>query len=245
MFPYLGGPYYIVFGVCQLLCIVHALKTNRRDWLYLLIFLPVVGAAAYFIREILPTLRSGDSMEGVSTFLFPNGRINELERQLKISDTEANRLNLAKEYEKQHKYDKALELTFSCLKGIYAKDPGIMQDVARLSFHTNQFEQSINYYTRVLAIKQRFDKPEDELIFARAIEGKGDMEKAEEEYKRIIRVHHSMEARYYYGMMLKKINRTDEARTQFQSIQDEKDLHPQYVKRLNARWISLSRRELN
>ena len=245
MFPYFGGPYYIVLGVCQLLCIVHAMKTGRKDWMYLLIFLPVVGAAAYFIREILPSLRSGDSMDGITSFLFPNGRINELERQMKISDTEANRLNLAKEYEKQQKYDKALELTFSCLKGIYAKDPGIMQDVARLSFHTNQFDQSINYYTRVLAIKQRFDKLEDELIFARAIEGKGDMEKAEEEYKRIIRVHHSMEARYYYGMMLKKLNRTDEARQQFQSIQDEKDLHPQYVKRLNAKWISLSRRELN
>jgi hypothetical protein len=220
------------------------MKTGRRDWIYLLIFLPVIGAIAYFVREILPEIQTGVFMENVQRVIFPNGRINELEKQLRISDTEANKLNLAHELEKQKKYDKALELTKSCLAGIYARDTGIMQDVARLSFYNNQFDQCLTYYGKVLAVKQRFDKPEDELIYARALEGNGAAAKAEEEFLRIIRVHHSMEARYHYGMMLKKQNRPQEAKAQFKSILDEKDLHPAYVRRLNSQWIRLSRMEL-
>ena len=53
-----------------------------------------------------------------------------------------------------------------------------------------------------------------------------------------------MEGRYYYGMMLKAQGRTQEAAEQFQTIQKEKNLHPQYVRRLNAEWIRKSRKEL-
>ena len=196
MFWLAGGPYYIILGILQLICIIHAMKTGRRDWILLLVFLPVIGGIAYFIREILPGLQSGDAVARVQGTLFPNSAIKELEKKLRISDTEANRLNLAREYEKQQRYDKALELTKSCLAGIYANDTGIMQDVARLSFYNNQFAESIGWYDKVLAVKQRFDKPEDEIIYARALEGGGSLAKAEEEYTRIIRVHHSLEARY-------------------------------------------------
>ncbi len=244
MFWLAGGPYYIILGILQLLCILHALKTGRRDWILLLIFLPVIGAVIYFLRELLPEIQSGDFMARVQGTLFPNSGIKELERNLRISDTEANRLNLAHEYEKQKRYDKALELTKSCLAGIYATDTGIMQDIARMSFYDNQFDESIAWYNKVLAAKKQFDKPEDEIIYARALEGSGSLPKAEEEYTRIIRVHHSLEARYHYGMMLKKQNRIQEAKSQFQAVKDEKDLHPKYVIRLNAGWIRLSRIEL-
>jgi hypothetical protein len=49
----------ILFGLIpfalQLLLIIHVLKT-RRDffWIYLLIFLPLVGGLAYIVVEILP-----------------------------------------------------------------------------------------------------------------------------------------------------------------------------------------------
>src|SRR4051812_40614203 len=93
---YKGYGYYIV-AAFQIVCILHALKTSRRDWIYLLIFLPGVGAIIYIIREILPGLRVSEMTTATNT-IFAGGRIKALERNCKIADTDANKLRLAEEY---------------------------------------------------------------------------------------------------------------------------------------------------
>ncbi len=240
-YPYL---YYIV-GAAQLLCIYHCIKTGRKEWLYLLIFLPGIGAAIYFVREILPGLRAGDTGENVKAVLMPGARTKELERALRIADTDTNRLNLAAEYSRLGLYDKAIELVRSCLTGIYANSPDTLQILARLLFHNNEFAEATVTFEKVLTLKSnRFDKPDDELLYARSLDGNGNTERAEEEYEKIIKIHHSLEARYYYGLMLKRLGRTQEAASQFTSVQAEKDLHPPHVRKLNAQWLRLSARAL-
>ncbi len=245
MFPFLNPSYYYVIGIVQIICIIHALKTGRRDWLLLLIFLPMIGAVIYVIREILPGFRTDTVARDLQHTFIPNSRIKEMERNLAIADTETNRLNLATEYARQKQYAKAIELVQSCMTGIYANDPGMMLELARLYLHTGQPAESLAMFGKVMKMKNnRLEKPEDELLYARAQEAAGNKEQAEEEYKKVIRIHHSMEGRYYYGMMLKAQGRTQEAAEQFQTIQKEKNLHPQYVRRLNAEWIRKSRKEL-
>jgi hypothetical protein len=175
----------------------------------------------------------------------PNSRIRELERNLKIADTDANRLNLAAEYARQQQYPRAIELVRACLTGIYAHAPGMTLELARLLLHDNQFTESITCFEKALKLmNNRFDKPEDDLLYARALEGGGNVVRAEEEYNKVIRIHHSMEARYFYGLMLKKTGRAAEATLQFRTIQDEKDLHPPHIRKLYSKWIQLSKREL-
>lgn len=245
MFPYINSSYYYVVIALQVVCIFHAVKTNRKDWLYLLIFLPLVGCAIYFFREILPGLRTDQLASDVQYTFNPTGRIKELERAVRISDTDANKLALAAEYARQRQYPRAIELVRSCLVGIYEHDAGMTQELARLLFYNNEFTESVQMFHKALKLKNnRFDKPEDDLLFARALDGNKDLEKAEEEYQKVIRLHHSMQARYYYGLMLKALGRSSDARTQFQTILDEKDLHPKHVRRMNAEWVQKAKREL-
>lgn len=119
MFGYWDNSYYLIL-VVQVLCILHALKSGRREWLYLLIFLPLLGCIIYFIRELLPEINRGEFFSNLQRLLFPNAKIKELERAVRISDTVTNRLNLAKEYELQHRYGEAIDLTRSCLTDLYA-----------------------------------------------------------------------------------------------------------------------------
>lgn len=245
MFPYINSSYYYVVIALQVVCILHAVKTNRKDWLYLLIFLPLVGCAIYFFREILPGLRTDQLASDVQYTFNPTGRIKELERAVRISDTDANKLALAAEYARQRQYPRAIELVRSCLVGIYEHDAGMTLELARLLFYNNEFTESVQMFHKALKLKNnRFDKPEDDLLFARALDGNKELEKAEEEYQKVIRLHHSMQARYYYGLMLKALGRSSDARTQFQTILDEKDLHPKHVRRLNAEWVQKAKREL-
>lgn len=242
-FLYRGYGYYIV-AAFQVICILHALKTNHRDWIYILIFLPGVGAIIYIIREILPNIRTrgiGDSINS----LFAGGRIKELERNLRIADTDANKLRLAEEYARQKDFGKAMDLTGSCLKGIYANNPGMMLDMGRYSFGAGRYAESLSWLDKALREKNnRFDKPEDELLYARALDQSGDKLRAETAYKQIIRVHHSMEGRYHYGLLLKDAGRTEEARSQFRTVLDERNLHPGHVRRANAQWVTASRKAL-
>lgn len=237
--------YYLVIAL-QIICVVHCMKTGRKDWIYLLVFLPFVGCVAYFVREIMPGLSTGNSADNLQRALLPGLKTRELERRLRIADTDANRLNLAAEYTRLRDYPKAIQLTQACLTGIYANDPNLLMDMARLHFYNGQYQESRNYFNRALPLRNnRIDRPEDEIVYARVLENTGDIERATEEYKKTIRLHHSMEAMYYYGLFLKKQGKVQDAMQQFSAIQQEKDLHPKYVRRLNYRWIRLSRKELS
>jgi hypothetical protein len=246
MFPSLYAPYFSPIIVIQVLCILHALKTGRREWLYILLFLPLIGAIIYFIKEILPGLRTDDIARGVQLTFMPNSRIKELERMVAIADTDTNKLNLASEYARQGQFDKAIALVRSCLTGIYAKDPGMMLELAKLLFCNKEFAESVVMFERVNAQRGSLPgKPEEEILYARALDGNNNAEKAEEEYKKVIRVHHSMEAMYYYGLLLKRTGRTTDANEQFNRVLAERNLHPGHIRRLNARWVQLSRKELS
>ena len=236
---------YYIIAALQIICILHALKTNRQNWMYLLIFLPGIGAIIYIIREIVPGWRMSEINASNVKSLFPAGRIKELERNLKIAETDTNKLRLAEEYARQKDFAKAMSLTNSCLKGIYANNAGMMLDMGRYAFGAGQYAESLDWLNKALQEKQnRFDKPEDELIYARALHKSADIVRAETAYKQIIKVHHSIEGRYHYGILLKENGRTEEAKTQFQTVLDERDLHPKHVRHLNAKWVSASRKAL-
>ena len=103
-----------------------------------------------------------------------------------------------------------MALTKSCLKGIYANNAGMMLDMGRYSFGARQYTECLGWLDKALLEKNhKFDKPEDEFLYAKALHQSGDTVRAETAYKQIIRVHHSMEARYQYGLLLKETGRKE------------------------------------
>ncbi len=242
MFGIYSYPFYILGIIVQILCIIHALKTGRREWLYLLLFLPLAGAVVYFIMELWPEISRGELGNNIKKIFFPGQRIREMERKMRLSDTITNRLNLAEAYAGHKQYDKAISLAKSCLDDPYINHSGIILQLARLFFEAEQYSESLSYLEKAKAQNSynRLDRPEDELLYARALDYTGDLVRAEAEYQSCIRVHHSLEAMYHYGMLLKKMNRPEEAKAQFRAVKEQKDLHPKYVRRMNARWIRLA-----
>lgn len=242
-FLWWNNSYYLIL-ILQGICIFHAVKTGRRDWIYLLIFLPLIGCAIYVVREILPEINQGDFWNNLQRIFFPGARVRDLERRVRISDTITNKMALAEEYMLSRQYDKAIALTQSCIAQ-RPNDQGILLTLAKIQFHSGLFAESAANFHKVLTIKNRINNPVDELLYAQALEKSGEKVRAEEEYKRIIRLHHSLEGRYRLGLMLKEQQRKQEAAEQFQAAVDEIELHPRYVRRLHAQWARLSKRELS
>lgn len=242
-FLWWNNSYYLIL-IAQGICIFHAFKTGRRDYVYIILFVPVIGCAIYIIREILPEINRGDFWNNLQRIFFPGARIRDLERRLRISDTITNKMNLAEEYMLSKQYDKAITLTQSCIAQ-RPNDQGILLTLAKIQFHSGQFAESAANFHKVLSIKNRINNSVDELLYAQALEKSGEKERAEEEYNRIIRLHHSLEARYRLGLLLKEQQRQQEAKVHFQAAVDEIELHPRYVRRLHAQWARLSKRELS
>lgn len=241
MFGYWNDYYYIPL-ILQVIAIIHALKTGRNQWLYLLIFLPLIGTGIYFFMEVLPELTQGKSL---TKYFFPRQKVNEWERKVQISDSITNKLGLSNAYAEQKHYDKAIELSLDCLKGSYSDDPGILLQLARQYFHNGQYQECLNYFDKLnTANNNRLGMPEDELLYIRAQEGIGEHELADKGYQRIIRTQHSLEAMYYYGLFLKSQQEKAAAREQFQSVRSEIRLLPKYLRKRNAMWARKSMREL-
>src|SRR6185437_9919595 len=61
-----------VLGILSLLaqigCAVHVVRTGRNYyWIYIVVFVPVVGMAAYFLAEILPDLMHSRTGRGAAS----------------------------------------------------------------------------------------------------------------------------------------------------------------------------------
>jgi hypothetical protein len=244
---FLGFDAFSIIGwsfIPQLLCVFHAYKTGRREWILPLLIFSFPAVIVYVIFEIYPEIKHGDFGKNAVRIFLPNWKIKDMQRKFNISDTVTNRLNLAEAYAEQKQYKKAIELAEVCANDPYINHSGIYLKLARLYFQDEQYEKALSFFSKAKELNyNRFDRVEDELFVARAKDYLGDKDNAETDYKNVIRVHHSMEGMYHYGKMLRALGRGDEAMEQFIRVKTERELNPRYVRRLNAKWIRLSAQE--
>ena len=108
-------PYGLIILALQVICVIHAAKTGRFwPWGYVVIFLPLFGALAYVLIELLPEWFGGvqgqKARKSVVGTLDPGRRYRQLTDQLDVTDTIANRAALAEECLKLGKYDEAFQI---------------------------------------------------------------------------------------------------------------------------------------
>src|SRR6185437_15888565 len=120
-----------VLGVLSLLaqiaCAVHVVRTGRNYyWIYIVVFVPVVGMAAYFLAEILPDLmnsRTGrGAASGVARALNPGKALRDATRVVAIAPTTENKARLAAEYLAAGETGPAVALYREVLTGVHATD---------------------------------------------------------------------------------------------------------------------------
>lgn len=93
-------PFFILSIIIQVLFIIHIVKTGRNTtWIWIVLILPIAGAIAHFIIEILPELVGGrtarKAKKELSTMINPNKDMREASMQYAMADTVDNTLKLA------------------------------------------------------------------------------------------------------------------------------------------------------
>ena len=245
MFPFIPGYYYYVSIALQAICVIHCLrKGTEQKWIWLIIFLPLIGCIAYIFTEMIPRRNTGDWRVDLGSLLMsPAGRIRRLEENLSFANTVNNRVLLANAYLTVGRTEEAIELYQTSLTGAFTENEYAIGRLIEAYFMTQRYAELIALARKIYKSPQ-FARSRAHLLYARALDLSGDKEGAEIEFKKMKGRFADFEARYQYGLFLQRAGRDEEAQVLLEDIVKEAQHLSSRERRSNQTWIQKSREEL-
>ena len=243
--PVLG----VLILLAQIACAVHVVRTGRNMiWIFLVVFVPVIGMAAYFFAEILPELMGGRTARraasGMAQALDPGRNLREAQQRVQITPTAENKALLAEALLAAGKPADAVALYREALTGIHATDPGTMLGLARALFADGNPAEVQKVLEELRAANPEYNSPEGHLLYARSLEAQGLTDAALQEYQALANYYPGQEARCRYAMLLQTSGRGDEARRIFQEVCQLIEYGPRHQRRAQREWYDLAKRAL-
>jgi hypothetical protein len=235
--------------LAQIACAVHVVRTGRNYiWIYLVVFVPVIGMAAYVIAEILPDAMNSRSARhagsGVARALNPGRELREALRQAALTPTAENKVRLAVAHMAAGQVEPAIALYRDALTGVHASDPTIMLGLARALFAKGESGETQALLERLRAENPDYTSPEGHLLYARSLEQQGKTEPALREYAALVTYYPGQEARCRFGLLLEASGRHAEAKRLFEEVCQAIDYGPRHQRRSQREWYELARRQL-
>ena len=241
----------MIFGILQLVVvialIVHCIKTGRNTiWIYVMMFLQIIGAIAYFAVEIVPDLfRSRTAQRAhrsVKKALDPTADLRRYENEARVGGNVASLQRYADELTRQGRYDEAIAQYRRALTGLYEHDPNIMLGVAQAQFGKGDAAGARQTLDELIRLNPDFRSPQGHLLYARALEGEGNVAKALDEYKVLATSYPGAEAGARYAQLLKREGRGDDARSVAREMLEAARIAPSHYRRAQREWLDIAER---
>ena len=237
-------PVYVTYAI-QLLLIIHVLKTGRPwFWILILLFLPLLGGAAYLVVEVLPELTGGvrgqRAIRGVQQFIDPGGDVRACAQAWEQSPNADNGRRYAQALINAGKIDEALEILGQSRSGFFEDDPTLLLLEAQAHFLKEDWARSRTLLEQLNARNPDFSSPEGDLLLARALEAEGKQDEAIAQYRKVAGYFPGAEARYRLAAALKKAGDDAAARSEFDNLLRDAKLAPAHFRRSQKAWIKAS-----
>ena len=230
----------------QIAFAIHVVRSGREVfWIYIIVFVPLIGCAVYFFTQVLPELgnsrtvrRAGNSFANV---VAPHRGLKQCREELAMSNTLDNRLRLADECLNANLVDEAIDIYTGSLYGAYENDPDILLKLAKAYFRAGDNEKTKVTLLRLIEVNPDYKSDDGHLLYARSLENLNLLADAEKEYEVLARSYPGEEARARYGMLLIKIGKKEKARVVFGDISVRVKRAPKYYKQKEKEWIRIAR----
>jgi hypothetical protein len=240
---------FILSVALQFFCLVHMVRTGRPYWwLWVILIGSFLGCAVYVFTQVLPELRQSPqarrAVREIKRAIDPEREKKRIAAELEVADTVQNRLRLASECLALGDILNAEELYESCLKGPHATEPDIMLGLARAQFARGDAAAARKTLEALIAANPQYRSPDGHLLYARSLEGVGDLERALLEYQVLATGYPGEEGRARYALLLKRLNRLAEAQVVFKQMLARAKVAPRYYQREQREWIELAREQV-
>jgi len=235
--------------VLDLICIGHAAwKRQPGLWYFVIVALPFVGATMYLLTELLPRARANPVTRRAAADLGravnPDKEINAARAALEELDTAENRKRLADALVARGRHAEARDIYETALTGAHEDDPALTMGLARALFGLEEYEAVRATLDRLREAWPDFQSPEGHMLYARAIEAMGEVDRALVEYEALAGYFRGEEARCRYGMLLLRMGRTEEAEAQFRMIVQSVDSGSQLYRKDQKTWYDMAKQQL-
>jgi len=241
--------YLVIMFALQVALIVHVIRTGRNSlWIWAIALIPLAGSIAYVIVEVLPGLvRSRGAQRATAAVrrtLDPHRDLRRYSNEVKVSGNIDSRRRYADELTAHGEFDAAIEAYRGALSGLYEHDPQLLLGLARAEFAKGDARAARETLDRLIRENPDFKSADGHLLYARALEGEGNLDKALEEYRVLSGYYPGAEARVRYGQLLKRRGDLEGAHRVFQELLDSAQVAPAHYRRVQREWLELARREL-
>ena len=241
---YAALPYILSLGL-----IVHCIKTGRNwIWVWVMLFLPMIGAVAYFVVEIVPDLfrshTARSTASGLKKAMDPFADLRRFANEAELIGNVASRQRYAEELTRHGRYGEAIEQYRQTLTGLYEHDPNLMLGLARAQFGDGAAAAARATLEELVRRNPDFQSPERHLLYARSLEAEGDISRALEEYHALAHAYPGAEAAVRYAQLLDRQGRREEARKVAQDLLDQARVSPPHYRRTQRAWLDAAQRLL-
>jgi hypothetical protein len=243
-------PFALVILLLDITLVYHASRTGRiQPWAFIILMVPLLGAMAYVVVELIPEWFSSpgarQARQRVANKFDPDKRYRELFHRLADGDTIANRTNLAAECLNVARFDEA-ERHFDHILSLPMGDvPQYALGKAQAQFSAKRFAEALATLDDLQKRWPDFESPEGHLLYARTLAELGRIEEALEEFHAVSAYFPGAEATVRYGLLLKTMGRTAEARVVLNELLIKMRRAPRYLRSAQAEWLAVAEKQLS
>ncbi|MFB9841764.1 PLDc N-terminal domain-containing protein [Mucilaginibacter ginsenosidivorans] len=235
--------YYIEIGL-QVICAIHSVRRGTQGkWLWIIIFLPLVGSLIYIFSEMRPGRNLTTPKIDIGMVINPSANLKKLEDNLKFTDTFDNKIKLADAYLAAGQTERAIELYEKSLTGAFAENEHGIAQLATAYFQNERYPDTISTLKKIYNTHQ-FARSHVHVLYARALELTGNTEAAEHEFKLMKGRYSNFEQRYEYGLFLERADRIEDAYAIFEQMLDEAPHLSSIERKSNRVWLSKAKEEM-
>src|SRR5258705_1287899 len=229
--------YFYLFTIAlQDICVFHCIRRGRQNnWIWLIVFLPVVGSLIYIFTEIFTSRDIQHVQSGIGSVPNPHGSVRKLEDNLRFSDTFANRVALADAFLLSGDTDRAIDLYESSLTGNFTGNEHVLSQLIIAYYYKKRYSDLIPIARKIYKLPQ-FARSRSHILYAAALGHTGDQESAEKEFRTMKARFANYEARGYYALFLAGTDRASDARRVLQEMLDEVPHLSSRERRYNSNW---------
>ncbi|MBV9344599.1 MAG: tetratricopeptide repeat protein [Gammaproteobacteria bacterium] len=238
---------FILTLLIQVLLIVHVIRSGRNQiWIWVLALLPVAGPLAYIAVELVPAaFRSRTAQRtarGFKRALDPQAELRRYAREAQVQGNVASRQRYAEELTRHGRHEEAITQYRQALTGLYAHDPNLMLGLAQAQFGQGDAAAARATLDELIRLNPDFRSPTGHLLYARALEAEGNVEKALQEYRVVAGSFPGAEAAVRYAQLLERQGQREEARRVARELLQQARIAPGHYRRAQREWLAAAER---